>query len=136
VTETQTLLCFDFGTKRIGVAVGQTVTETASPLETILVKNGKVDWDRITGLIQKWQPSAFVVGEPLTLEGNDQEVSASADRFSRQLNGRYNLTVHRHDERFSSNEARRRLKDITDLDPVAAQVILESWLTRLHGSAV
>jgi putative Holliday junction resolvase len=121
-------LCFDHGEKRIGVAVGQSITATATPLETVTCKNGKPDWDRISSLIRQWQPSEFVVGLPLTMQGERQDASDSAEKFSRQLNGRYHLPVHMADERLSSLEARHRLKDSYNVDPVAAQLILESWL--------
>ena len=121
-------LCFDHGEKRIGVAVGQSITATATPLETLNCINGKPDWQQIARLIKQWQPSEFVVGLPLTMEGERQKATESAERFSRQLNGRYLLPVHLADERLSSVEAKHRLKDSYNVDPVAAQLILESWL--------
>ena len=124
----QTLICFDYGTKRIGVAVGQTLTRTATPLETVFVKNNKPDWDRITQLINEWQPQGLVVGDPLNMNNSRQPVTEAADRFCRQLQGRFNLPVYRADERLSSREAETRHNEKEKLDEVAAQVILESWL--------
>ena len=124
----QTYICFDYGEKRIGVAVGQTLTGTATPLETIRVINGKPDWEKITGLIRQWQPEALVVGLPVHMDDSRQAITDSAEKFSRQLEGRYLLRVFRAEERLSTYEARDRLKRNRDLDPVAAQVILESWL--------
>ena len=121
-------LCFDHGEKRIGVAVGQAITATATPLETITCKNSKPDWQQISRLIKQWRPSDFVVGQPLTMQGERQEATVAAERFARQLHGRYRLPVHLADERLSSREARNILRDTYDIDPLAARLILESWL--------
>lgn len=123
-----TYLCFDYGAKRIGVAVGQTLTGTATPLETIKVINGTPDWEKITGLIRQWQPHALVVGLPFHMDNSRQAITESTEKFTRQLEGRYRLQVFRAEERLTTYEARNRLKKNRDLDPVAAQVILESWL--------
>lgn len=124
----ETLICFDFGEKKIGVAVGQTITATATPLETVHVLNNRPDWNRISKLIDQWRPMALVVGLPLNMDGTRQPMTDLADAFARQLEGRYHLPVHRADERLSTVEAKHRLGDIENLDPVAAQIILESWL--------
>ena len=123
-----TLLCFDFGTKRIGVAVGQTLTDTASPLEIISVRNNRPDWERIGALISQWQPQALVVGNPLNMDGSRHPVGAVVDSFARKLHGRYRLPVLRADERLSTVEARARQQNSDAVDHVAAQVILEGWL--------
>ena len=124
----KTLICFDYGEKRLGVAVGQTLTATATPLETIPVHNKKPDWNRISKIIQQWRPAALVVGLPLNMDGTRQKLTDLADGFARQLEERYRLQVHMVDERLSTYEAKNRLQDLRNLDPVAAQVILESWL--------
>ena len=121
-------LCFDHGEKRIGVAVGQTISGSASPLETIHCKHAKPDWPRISALVKMWQPSAFVVGHPLTMDGDKQAATHAAEKFARQLKGRYGLPFYLADERLSSHEAQQLLKDSYNVDPVAAQLILESWL--------
>ena len=124
-----TLLCFDFGTKRIGVAVGQTLTETATPLEIIPVRNNRPDWGRIETLVAQWQPQALIVGNPLNLDGTRHPICTRVDTFARKLQGRYRLPVLRADERLSTVEARSRQPDNSDaVDHVAAQVILEGWL--------
>ena len=125
----QVLLCFDYGEKRIGVAVGQTITGTASPLETVNMIKKKPDWESITRLINTWQPVSLVVGVPLTMQGARQEMTEAASRFIRQLNGRYHLPVYGIDERLSSYEAKQRLGSSWNVDPVAAQAILETWLS-------
>lgn len=129
MTESSTLICFDYGRKRIGVAVGQTVTGTATPLETVSVEKGVPDWERIAEILRKWRPHALLVGDPVNLDGSSQPMSLASDRFVRQLSARFDYPVYRIDERLSSYEARARLKDTRNLDPVAAQVILETWLS-------
>lgn len=123
-----TLLCFDYGSKRIGVAVGQTLTRTASPLEIIPVHRNKPDWSLIERLINHWQPDALLVGHPLCMNGAAQDMTRLAERFSRQLEGRFHLPVLAVDERLSTYEAGRRTGQMRQVDAVAAQVILETWL--------
>jgi len=135
VTGTLTLLGFDYGEVRIGVAVGQTLTGTATPLETVTVSNGKPDWTRIDQIIAEWQPHALVVGDPLHMDGTSQPMTEAADAFAAALARRYKLPVYRADERLSSWEAKARLKDTRNLDPIAAQAILETWLSE-HANEV
>jgi putative Holliday junction resolvase len=126
--KSQTLLCFDYGKKRIGTAVGQTITATATTLEIIKVINAKPDWKKIQSLIDEWKPEKLIVGHPFTLEGERQDMTDAAERFSRQLEGRFNLPVELVEEQLSSYEARRELKSTRNLDAVAARLILETWL--------
>ncbi|MGE0082171.1 MAG: Holliday junction resolvase RuvX [Thiohalomonadaceae bacterium] len=129
-----TLLGFDFGTRRIGVAVGQTVTRSARPLCTLRSRDGGVDWAAITRLLEEWQPEALVVGLPVHMDGSEHELTARARRFGNRLAGRYNLRVFFVDERLSSDEAERQLAmegragDKEAVDRVAAQLILQAWL--------
>lgn len=129
-----TLLGFDFGTRRIGVAVGQTVTRTARPLCTLHSRDGGVDWAAITRLLDEWQPEALVVGLPVHMDGSEHELTARARRFGNRLAGRYNLRVFFVDERLSSDEAERQLAaegragDKSAVDRLAAQLILQAWL--------
>ena len=129
MSNNQTLLCFDCGKKRIGAAVGQTITATATELEIIKSKNNKPDWDSISRLIKEWSPDRIIVGKPLQLDGTPQEMTEIAERFSRQLEGRYQLPVEMIDEPLSSYEARQDLKSTYKLDAVAARLILETWLS-------
>lgn len=130
------LLCFDFGVKKIGVAVGQTLTGTATPLETIPVRNRRPDWGRVAALLEQWRPQALIVGNPLKLDGSRQRIADQADRFANQLQGRYGLPVLRAEERLSTFEARTRQGVKRPDDHVAAQVILEGWLQQNRpGSA-
>ena len=125
----QTLLCFDCGIKRIGTAVGQTITSTATALEIIKTINNKPDWNSISRLIDEWGPDLLIVGKPYQLDGSRQEMTDHAERFSRQLEGRYQIKVEMIEEQLSSYEARRELKSTYDLDAVAARLILETWLS-------
>ena len=135
---TKVLLGFDFGMKRIGVAVGQTVTETARPLETIKAKEGMPDWDRLNKLVKIWQPDALVVGIPLNMDGTPQPLTEDAARFKDLLKEHYHLPVYGMDERLSTKDARERLfkeggfKALQNgqVDSVAAQLILQNWLTQ------
>jgi putative Holliday junction resolvase len=130
----RTFLGFDYGMKRIGVAVGQELTGTATALANVRATDGKPDWDAISRLIEQWQPDEVVVGLPLNMDGSSSELSERARRFGNQLHGRYNLRAHMMDERLSSLEAERELQGKSrkaqeaDIDKVAAKIILESWL--------
>lgn len=127
------VLGFDFGTRRIGVAVGQELTRSANALVTLNNRNGAPDWEAIGRLIEQWQPAALVVGLPLNLDDSDHEVTRLARRFGNRLRGRYNLPVYTMDERLSSAAAEALLAeqgryDKADVDKVAAQLILQGWL--------
>ena len=134
--ELKTLIAFDFGEKRIGTAIGQTVTRTAAPLETIRVRSARPDWDAIDRLIATWKPAALVVGLPLNMDGTDQWITTRARRFANRLHARSGLPVHLADERLSTREAWTRLIESgsrrSGPDPVAAQIILEGWFAE-HG---
>lgn len=129
-------LGFDFGFKRIGVAVGQTLTASASPLTTIDAKQGVPNWHDIELLVLKWRPCGAVVGLPLKIDGTEQYTTPAARGFARQLRKRFSLTVHLVDERLTTVEARaqlfneggyRKIKK-TEVDSIAACIILEQWL--------
>ena len=129
-----TLLGFDYGTKRIGVAVGQDISRSVTPLTTLPSQNDKPDWDAISKLITEWQPDRLVVGLPLHLDGSVQPLTQKAQRFGNQLKGRYNLPVEMVDERLTSHEAEHELVSRggktakADIDALAAALILQSWL--------
>ena len=136
----ETFLGFDYGERRIGVAVGQSVTGTASPLSTVRVRGGEPDWGSIDGLVAAWRPDGLVVGEPLHMDGRPQPMTRRARRFRHALRGRFGLPVHAADERLTTVEARAELAERGafrgsggrpphEVDhPVAARIILESWL--------
>ncbi len=131
-----TLLGFDFGPRKIGVAVGQTITGSATPLTTLRSHRDRPDWERIERLVREWRPSAAVVGLPFNMDDTETEIAPRARRFARQLEGRFGLEVHLIDERLTSIEARRRLgKGATSrevVDAMAAKLILETWLCEQH----
>ncbi|HHH43023.1 MAG TPA: Holliday junction resolvase RuvX [Gammaproteobacteria bacterium] len=128
----KTLLGFDYGRRRIGVAVGQQVTGSASALTTVSARDGQPDWPAITRLIEEWKPDALVVGIPYHMDGSEQDMTRAAQRFCRQLEGRYHLPVHPADERLSSWVVETGLaasaKAGRAIDPLSAQVILQDWL--------
>ena len=132
------LLGFDYGLRRIGVAIGQQLTGTASALATIHARDGKPDWDRISELIRAWRPGALVVGLPLQADGSDSGFTRNVRRFIRQLEDRYKLPVFAMDERLSSYAAAQRewnekpgVKS-RGIDAAAAKEILQSWLQSNH----
>jgi putative Holliday junction resolvase len=127
----RTLLGFDYGRLRTGVAVGQTLTGTASALVTLQARHNKPDWDGIDKLVREWQPDGLVVGVPVHMDGTEQEMTAAARKFGRQLKARYNLPVYEADERLSSAEAEQNLggaQDKAAIDREAARLILQAWL--------
>jgi putative Holliday junction resolvase len=127
------LLGFDFGPAKIGVAVGQTQTGTASPVATLRAVQQRPDWEGISYLIETWHPGALVVGLPFNMDDSEAEPARRVRRFARQLEGRYRLPVHLVDERLTSLEAKGQLgqkpKKIEELDAIAAKLILETWLS-------
>lgn len=129
-----TLLGFDYGTKKIGVAVGQTVTRTASPLTTLRHRGQKPDWAAIEALVREWRPEAAVLGLPHNMDDTEEEtLAAPVRRFARQLAGRFGIPVHLVDERLTTLAAERALRDQgrgrgDALDAYAAKLILETWL--------
>jgi len=128
----QVLIGFDFGVRRIGVALGNTLTGGARPLETLEASPPDRRFARIGALIVQWRPAALVVGRPLDEDGAATDTTRRAERFANQLRGRFGLPVHLVDERFSSREAQaiiasgRRPRSAED--EVAASVILAQYL--------
>lgn len=127
-----TVLGFDYGTKKIGVAVGQTLTGTANPLKILKYVKQQPDWAAISGLIDEWRPDALIVGYPLTQEDTETDATRPALRFSRQLEGRYHIKVHLADERYTTASARsdsrnNSIRRHEALDAMAAKLIIETW---------
>ena len=121
-------LAFDFGTKRVGVATGNTLLKQATPLRTIALE-GDARFDAIAKLIKEWQPAGLVVGVPYHPDGATHENTARAQRFARQLLGRYRLPVHEVDERYTTTEAQAQGAD--DVDAASAAIILEQFFRAL-----
>jgi putative Holliday junction resolvase len=129
-THGDTILAFDFGIRRIGVAVGEPETGTAHPLPGIALA-GDARFAVIGGLVAEWRPARLVVGLPLAANGASHDLTRRAERFARQLRGRFRLPVELVDERFTSLEAEQRLRGRKAgrlaVDSVAAQLILEQY---------
>lgn len=130
---------FDFGERRIGVATGQTITRHASPLTTLRAVDNHPDWINLEKLIAEWKPGALVVGVPAHLDGTASDMSKKAERFGRQLEGRFRLPVYHINESLTSYEAEQLLREKRkstqhnkqEIDRMAAAIILQSWLDQL-----
>lgn len=138
---TLTLLGFDVGARRIGVAVGNTISMSAREVGVLDVFESGPDWPALDRWIKEWMPARLVVGDPATLDGGEQPIRKRARAFARTLSQRYSLPVEQVDERNSSIEAAQRFaagraagarkrRQAANLDALAAVVILERWLTQ------
>jgi putative Holliday junction resolvase len=126
----RSFLAFDFGTRRIGVATGNTLLKQAQPRRTLQVAAGsKAHFEAVAGLIAEWQPAALVVGVPFHPDGAAHENTARARRFARQLQGRFGLPVHEVDERYTTTEA--LASGARDADAESAAIILNQFLNPL-----
>lgn len=128
-----TCLGFDAGEKRLGVAVGQTVTGTARALEVLPCRRGEPDWSRLASLIDEWRPAVLVVGIPRHADGRPSHSTRLAEGFAGNLARRTGLSVHRIDEHLSSRAAESALRErgagTQVLDAESARIILETWLS-------
>lgn len=122
------IMGFDYGTRKIGVATGQLITRTATPIAIIQARDGIPNWSDIEKLIKEWKPAQLVVGLPLNMDGSESEMSIRALKFARRLTGRFNLPHQTIDERLSTREAREQSTTAEQIDDIAAKIILESWL--------
>ena len=127
-------MAFDFGTKNIGIAIGQEITKPASTFYSIHANDGLPDWVELDMIIREWKPNLFVVGDPLNMDGTRSKIQDSSDKFSTALNKRYDISIEKTDERLSSREAKERLeniqmgiKDSRNKHSISAQIILEDW---------
>ena len=135
------MMAFDFGTKSIGVAIGQEITATARPIASLKARDGIPDWEQLQKLLNEWKPDLVVVGLPLNMDGTEQPVTACARKFANRLQGRVGQKVVLHDERLSTVEARSHLfasggfraLDKGRVDAASACVILESWFEQNLG---
>lgn len=144
-SSSRTILGFDYGARRIGVAIGQQLLGSARALEVVANGEHGPHWERIDAIVAEWKPDAIVVGLPLTMAGEEQAASRAARRFGEQLRERYRVEVLAHDERLTSIEAdsrfalarrsgQRRQKDAAIKDAIAAQILLESWFSERGGN--
>ena len=135
------MMAFDFGTKSIGVAIGQEITATARPIASLKARDGIPDWEQLQKLLNEWKPDLVVVGLPLNMDGTEQPVTACARKFANRLQGRFGQKGVLHDERLSTVEARSHLfasggfraLDKGRVDAASACVILESWFEQNLG---
>lgn len=131
----ETLIAFDFGTRSIGVAVGQRITGTARPLQALKAQDGTPDWTAVERLLKEWQPEAVIVGLPLNMDGTEQLLTVRARKFANKLHGRFGVKIMLHDERLSTVEAKADLFDQGGyralnkgrIDSASAVIILESF---------
>lgn len=142
MSSTLTVFGLDFGTRKLGVAVGQTLTRTAMGIAVIPVKALEPDWAQLDALVQRWKPGAFVVGMPYNMDGTESAMTEKAQRFARTVSARYDRHCHSIDERLSTREARaitrenaerigKKYNDRAKVDAMAAQLLLESWFDTL-----
>ncbi len=124
----QRVLAFDFGLQRVGLAVGNALTQSAEALRT-LHASGDARWPLIAAALKEWQPDALVVGVPRHPDGADHEMTARCQKFARQLHGRFGLPVHEVDERYTSVEA--EASGAKDIDAEAARLIAAQYLSSL-----
>jgi putative Holliday junction resolvase len=135
-----TILAFDYGQRRIGIAIGQAVTATARALTTLQNRDGEPPWDEIRRLIEDWRPQLLLVGLPLHADGGDSAFGEATRHFAAALRQHFDLPVELQDEYLSSAEAQTQLREQRrsgargrrivkgDVDAVAAALILESWM--------
>ena len=123
------IVAFDFGTKKIGVAVGQTATYTSSPLQVVLNKDDKVNLNEISTLLNEWKPELIIIGKPLNMDGTDSEIMKQVERFYQKLKKIYDTNYEYIDERLTTFEARQILEDtnINNVDANAAKILIDNW---------
>ena len=138
----RTIIGFDFGKKYIGVAVGQEITGTASPLGSIKAVDGIPNWDSLTRYLTQWQPDFIVVGLPLNMDGTEQQLTKDARKFGNRVAGRFGVKVEFQDERLTTADAKEQLfsrggfknlkKD--NIDAESAKLIIESYFEQNYNS--
>ena len=123
------IIAFDYGEKKIGVAVGQTSTNTSSPLKVIFNNHGKVNWDEINLLLNEWNPDLIILGKPLNMDGTESEVMKKVDKFYNNLMKIYKAKYEYVDERLTTFEAKEILKDNKAelVDANAAKILIDNW---------
>jgi putative Holliday junction resolvase len=132
----RTILAFDFGTRKYGVATGQCITATAGPLPPMPSRDGAPEWPLVDAVLAEWQPQALLVGLPLNMDDSESELSRLARKFARRLEARYRLPVWMVDERLTSRAARDLLAEagsrhkgkLASVDSTAAVLLAEAWL--------
>mgnify|MGYP006223882211 FL=1 len=123
------IIAFDYGEKKIGVAVGQTSTNTSSPLQIIFNKDNKTNWISISSLLDEWKPDLILLGKPLNMDGSESEIMKKVDKFYKELKSIYDADIEFVDERLTTFEAREILKDEKhdNVDAHAAKILIDNW---------
>ena len=123
------IIAFDYGEKKIGVAVGQTSTNTSSPLQIIFNKDNKTNWISISSLLDEWKPNLILLGKPLNMDGSESEIMKKVDKFYKELKSIYDADIEFVDERLTTFEAREILKDEKhdNVDAHAAKILIDNW---------
>ncbi len=134
VKEFGVVMAFDYGLRNIGIAIGQNITKSASTFYAIKAKEGLPDWVQLDSIIQEWEPSLFIVGDPFNMDGTKSEFQKKIVKFSEELKKRYEIELHMMDERHTTKEAIERIhnkpdgiKDSANKHSISAQIILEDW---------
>ncbi|HHE9480669.1 TPA: Holliday junction resolvase RuvX [Haemophilus influenzae] len=130
-----TALAFDFGTKSIGCAIGQSITGTAQALPAFKAQDGIPNWEAIEKCLKEWKPNVVIVGLPLNMDGTEQNLTLLARKFANRLQGRFGVNVHLQDERLTTTQARSEIFERGGfkalkkgkVDGISACLILESW---------
>ncbi|MFL2705407.1 MAG: Holliday junction resolvase RuvX [Gammaproteobacteria bacterium] len=131
----QIVMAFDFGTKNIGIAIGQEITGSSQTFYTVKANQGEPEWTQLDKVVFDWNPKLFIVGDPLNFDGSESDIKEKSDKFSYQIQKKYKIPVKLVDERLTTKEARERIKEgvdmslrsSNDIHQVSAQIILESW---------
>lgn len=131
----RTLMGFDFGSKSIGIAIGQEITGSATPLHALKARDGIPNWEILGKLVEEWQPDLFIVGLPLNMDGSKQPITFAAQKFANRLTAKYRIPAKTQDERLSTMDAKAQLfaeggfKNLRKdkVDNLAAKLIIESW---------
>ncbi|WP_269913821.1 Holliday junction resolvase RuvX [Acinetobacter sp. HY1485] len=131
------IMAFDFGTQKMGMAVGQSTIESSNPLALFPMKDGIPQWDQLLKIVKQWQPDLFLIGLPLNMDDSESELSARARKFARRLRHQTNIDTWMVDERLTTREAR----DLQDqgrgkkvaADSLAAALFIESWYREPYG---
>lgn len=137
----RTVIGFDFGKKYIGVAVGQEITASATPLGSVRANDGIPHWDNVNNYLKEWQPDYIVVGLPLNMDGSEQQLTLDAKKFGKRIMGKFGLPVEFQDERLTTVDAKEQLfarggyknlkKD--NIDAESAKLIIESYFESMYG---
>ena len=134
------IVSFDFGVKKIGVAVSQTKTRTSSPLEIVFNKNNKIEWNSNQSIVEEWRPELILVGKPLNMDGTDSDIMKLVEKFHKKLYKLTGIECKYIDERLTSFEARQNFKELMTenkksikseaIDAHAAKILIDNWLNQ------